>query len=99
MQQQRKRREWILFSLLVVLFFLWICSMKSRSRPMEMSTSIPLTDKEFAAQMIPHHQSALQMAKHYLEGGQAHNKALIQLAHNILKTQTQEIHVMQNVLS
>ncbi|QMU30916.1 DUF305 domain-containing protein [Adhaeribacter radiodurans] len=46
-------------------------------------------DKDFAAQMIPHHQSAVDMAKAYLEYG--HEKSLTTLCENIISSQAKEI--------
>jgi uncharacterized protein (DUF305 family) len=46
-------------------------------------------DKDFAAQMIPHHQSAVDMAKAYLEYGR--DKSLRMLCENIISSQTKEI--------
>ncbi|RYZ30909.1 MAG: DUF305 domain-containing protein [Chitinophagaceae bacterium] len=46
-------------------------------------------DKDFAAQMVPHHQSAVDMAKAYLEFGQ--EQSLKTLCENIVRSQTSEI--------
>jgi uncharacterized protein (DUF305 family) len=46
-------------------------------------------DKDFAAQMIPHHQSAVDMAKAYLQHGQ--EASLKTLCQNIISSQTKEI--------
>jgi uncharacterized protein (DUF305 family) len=46
-------------------------------------------DKDFAAQMIPHHQSAVDMAEAYLQYGQ--DAGLITLCQNIISSQTKEI--------
>jgi uncharacterized protein (DUF305 family) len=46
-------------------------------------------DKDFAAQMIPHHQSAVDMAKAYLAHG--NTKELLALCNNIINAQTKEI--------
>jgi uncharacterized protein (DUF305 family) len=47
-------------------------------------------DSDFAAQMIPHHQSAVDMAKVYLEFGQ--DTSLRTLCENIVRSQTAEIN-------
>lgn len=46
-------------------------------------------DKDFAAQMIPHHQSAVDMAKAYIEFGQ--EQSLKTLSQKIVRSQTSEI--------
>lgn len=46
-------------------------------------------DKDFAAHMIPHHQSAVDMARAYLEFGK--NKELTKLCENIISSQAKEI--------
>ena len=46
-------------------------------------------DKDFAAQMIPHHQSAVDMAKAYLQYG--HENSLTTLSRNIINSQEKEI--------
>jgi len=46
-------------------------------------------DKDFAAQMIPHHQSAVDMANAYLGFGQ--EQSLKTLCENIVRSQTSEI--------
>jgi len=53
-------------------------------------------DKDFAAQMIPHHQSAVDMAKAYLQYGQV--ASLKTLCQNILSTQTTEINWLKEWL-
>ncbi|MEO6613653.1 MAG: DUF305 domain-containing protein [Chitinophagaceae bacterium] len=47
------------------------------------------TDKDFAAQMIPHHQSAVGMAKNYLRYGE--NKELKKMSRDIVDSQSREI--------
>lgn len=54
-------------------------------------------DKDYAAQMIPHHQSAVDMAKVYLKYGK--EKVLLQLCSDIVKTQTTEIAQLKEWLS
>jgi len=54
-------------------------------------------DKDFAAQMIPHHQSAVDMAKAYLEYGKA--ASLRTLSQNIIASQTTEITWLKQWLS
>ncbi|HEX8377291.1 MAG TPA: DUF305 domain-containing protein, partial [Pedobacter sp.] len=46
-------------------------------------------DKDFAAQMIPHHQSAVDMAKAYLQYGK--ETSLTTLCQNIISSQEKEI--------
>jgi uncharacterized protein (DUF305 family) len=46
-------------------------------------------DKDYAAQMIPHHQSAVDMAKAYLAHGKT--PALVTLCNNIITSQAKEI--------
>jgi uncharacterized protein (DUF305 family) len=53
-------------------------------------------DKDFAAQMIPHHQSAVDMAEAYLKYGQ--EKSLRTLCQNIINSQTKEIAWLQEWL-
>ncbi|HEU4472702.1 MAG TPA: DUF305 domain-containing protein [Flavisolibacter sp.] len=53
-------------------------------------------DKDFAAQMIPHHQSAVDMAKAYLEYGQ--DKDLRTLCQNIISSQEKEIEWLRDWL-
>lgn len=52
-------------------------------------------DKEFLQLMIPHHQSAIEMAKAYLPYAQ--NAALKKTAQNIVSSQQQEIDTMKNM--
>ena len=54
-------------------------------------------DKDFAAQMIPHHQSAVDMAKVYLEYGQ--EERLRTLCQNIINSQTKEINWLKEWLA
>ena len=60
---------------------------------MEMMHAAPAlynnNDKDFAAQMIPHHKSAVAMSKAYLQHGD--EKSLRTLSENIISSQTKEI--------
>jgi uncharacterized protein (DUF305 family) len=53
-------------------------------------------DKDFAAQMIPHHQSAVDMAKAYLDFGQ--DASFRTLCQNIISSQTEEINWLKQWL-
>ncbi len=54
-------------------------------------------DKDFAAQMIPHHQSAVDMAEAYLQYGK--EASLITLCKNIINSQTKEINWLNGWLA
>lgn len=54
-------------------------------------------DKDFAAQMIPHHQSAVDMAEAYLQYGQ--KASLRTLCQNIIDSQTKEINWLKEWLA
>ena len=54
-------------------------------------------DKDFAAQMIPHHQSAIDMAKAYLEYGT--EPSLRSLSQNIIRSQAAEINWLKEWLA
>lgn len=54
-------------------------------------------DKDYAAQMIPHHQSAVDMAKVYLKYGK--QPELLALSKEIVAAQQKEITFLQNWLS
>lgn len=54
-------------------------------------------DKDYAQQMIPHHQSAVDMAKVYLKYGK--KKELLQLCKDIVKTQNTEIAELKEWLA
>jgi len=54
-------------------------------------------DKDFTAQMIPHHQSAVDMAKAYLAFGQ--DTSLKALCENIVRSQTTEINWLKDWLA
>lgn len=47
-------------------------------------------DKDFVAQMIPHHQSAVDMAKAYLKYGT--NEGLVKMSNDIISSQSEEIN-------
>jgi len=53
-------------------------------------------DKDYAVQMIPHHQSAVEMAKVYLEKGK--DPALKKLSQDIISSQAKEISWLQTWL-
>ncbi|MEC5156297.1 DUF305 domain-containing protein [Chryseobacterium sp. MP_3.2] len=55
------------------------------------------SDKDYAAQMIPHHQSAVEMAKAYLKFGK--NPQLLKLSEDIIRAQNTEIAELQNWLA
>jgi uncharacterized protein (DUF305 family) len=52
-------------------------------------------DRAFVAEMIPHHQSAVQMAEVALERG--HSRFVKKLAGDIVRTQNEEITVMRRI--
>lgn len=54
-------------------------------------------DKDFAAQMIPHHQSAVDMANAYLKYGK--EPKLVTLCKNIVSSQTKEIAWLKDWLN
>jgi uncharacterized protein (DUF305 family) len=54
-------------------------------------------DKDFATQMIPHHESAVNMSEAYLQV--ADNKSLKNLAQNIISTQSKEINWLKKWLA
>ena len=54
-------------------------------------------DKDYAEQMIPHHQSAVDMAKVYLKYGK--QKDLLKLCDDIVNTQTSEIQQLKTWLA
>lgn len=54
-------------------------------------------DKDYAEQMIPHHQSAVDMAKVYLKYGK--QKDLLKLCDDIVNTQTSEIQQLKTWLT
>ena len=58
-------------------------------------TSVPELD--FMAQMIPHHQGAIEMTKYEIKFGK--NKEMIQLAKSILAEQTSDIQDMKLLIS
>ena len=70
-------------------------AMNNMKMQMDHSGSV---DKQFVQMMIPHHQSAIDMAKAYLKTG-AHEEALKRMANNIISSQQKEIDALQNWLS
>jgi len=56
---------------------------------MKETTLYNQVDKDYAAQMIPHHQSAVDMAKAYLAHGKT--PVLVTLCNNIISSQAKEI--------
>ena len=60
---------------------------------MEMSGD---ADNDFAMMMIPHHQSAIDMAEAYLEHGD--DPELTELANDIIAAQRQEIEFLEGWL-
>jgi uncharacterized protein (DUF305 family) len=64
-------------------------SEKTASNPVEGNG----TDRAFAAAMIPHHESAIQMAA--IASGRAESDFVEELANNIGKTQTEEIDLLR----
>lgn len=54
-------------------------------------------DKDFVAQMIPHHQSAVDMAKAYLQYG--NNASLKKLSQDIVNSQSREIDWLKEWLT
>jgi uncharacterized protein (DUF305 family) len=58
-------------------------------------TSMP--DLDFMAQMIPHHDGAIEMAKYEISRGKS--KEMIQLAKSILADQTNDIQLMKLLIS
>lgn len=59
------------------------------SQPMSTGSVSVATDADFAKAMIPHHQSAIDMATAYLKSGT--NPELKKMAEDIIKTQEKEI--------
>lgn len=51
-------------------------------------------DKQFVQMMIPHHQSAIDMARAYIKSG-AHEEKLKTMANNIISSQQKEINELQ----
>ncbi len=51
-------------------------------------------DRQFVQMMIPHHQSAIDMAKAYIKSG-AHEAKLKTMANNIISSQQKEIGELQ----
>ncbi len=53
-------------------------------------------DRDFVVMMVPHHQSAIDMARSYLHYG--HNEELRRVAQEIIDWQQQEIAVMRHAI-
>ncbi len=53
-------------------------------------------DRDFVVMMVPHHQSAIDMARSYLRYG--HNEELRRVAQGIIDGQQQEIAVMRHAI-
>ena len=60
-------------------------------------TQLFVSDRQFLNGMIPHHSMAILMSKNILR--KTKDERIIKLAQNIIKTQNQEIELMQNILS
>lgn len=72
----------------------------NRSMSAMMDQNIPIhndIDQDYAQQMIPHHQSAVDMAKVYLKYGK--EPELLKLCIEVVKTQTAEIEHLKDWLS
>jgi uncharacterized protein (DUF305 family) len=54
-------------------------------------------DKQFVQLMIPHHQTAIDMSKAYLNKGD--HQRLIKIANNIISSQSKEIRELNNLLN
>lgn len=68
--------------------------MKSMMNKMNQITMTNNVDKDYVAMMIPHHESAVAMAKYQLKFGTQNN--LISLAKNIIEDQNYEIQAFKN---
>jgi uncharacterized protein (DUF305 family) len=55
-------------------------------------------DRQFVRMMIPHHQSAIDMARAYIRSG-AHEEKLKTMANNIISSQQKEINDLQSWLT
>jgi uncharacterized protein (DUF305 family) len=55
-------------------------------------------DRQFVQMMIPHHQSAIDMARAYIRSG-AHEEKLKTMANNIISSQQKEINDLQSWLT
>jgi len=67
-------------------------AMKTMMRDMQTGASGDV-NRDFVAQMVAHHQGAIDMARTFLRTGS--NQRLIRLANEIIVTQTEEIAVMR----
>lgn len=72
-----------------------MAAMNNMNMDMDHSGSV---DKQFVQMMIPHHQSAIDMARTYLKSG-AHEEKLKTMAKNIISSQQQEINELQSWLA
>ena len=72
-----------------------MAAMSNMNMDMDHSGSV---DKQFVQMMIPHHQSAIDMARTYLKSG-AHEEKLKTMAKNIISSQQQEINELQSWLA
>lgn len=73
--------------------------LKATMAPM-MNSSVPVhndVDRDYAEQMIPHHQSAVEMAKVYKKFGK--QPELLKLSDDIIATQQKEIEFLKQWLS
>lgn len=73
-----------LFSLIVVVFTVYM-----------IRKQLFIDDKQFLSGMIPHHSMAIHMAKRIKE--KSKNLNIIQLANNIIHSQTKEIELMKEL--
>lgn len=55
----------------------------------------PMTDAEYVKEMIPHHQTAVEMSKDLLQTTQ--NPELKQFAERVIEKQTQEIEQLKQL--
>ncbi|MDB5666363.1 DUF305 domain-containing protein [Cypionkella sp.] len=74
----------------------YIAAMDTMMESMEGITSSGSTDADFLLMMIPHHQSAIDMAKVELEQGK--DPEAQEMAKNIIAAQEQEIATMKAML-
>jgi hypothetical protein len=74
--------------------------MRAMDRMHEAMAKAPMTgdiDRDFVAMMVPHHQSAVEMARIYLRNG--HDSELRRLSENIVASQEAEIRRMRGRFS
>lgn len=72
-----------------------MASMNNMKMDMDHTGSV---DRQFAQMMIPHHQSAVDMARAYLKSG-GHEEKLKTMANNIISSQQKEINDLQSWLA